>query len=96
MSQTILNLGNGRESVTEDSVFTRLMNGQILDTEEVRYDSPADLRGSWAYVGVALAGSSPLDAVWSCIRRSFDGNGKRYRDQFRANIAWTDRANGWL
>ncbi len=95
MSQIQTHLGYSNYSIVEQDVFTRIMKGEFLDGEEVRYDRPIDYRAAWAYVGVAKAGASILDMVWNVIRRSYDANGKCYRDQFRANIAWSDRANGW-
>lgn len=95
MSQIQTRLDSQTYQIEEVDVFTRLMNGLIWDEEEVRYDRPDSYRNTWAYVGLAKAGSSVLDPVWSCIRRSYDGRGKVYRDQFRANMVWNDRANGW-
>lgn len=95
MSQVQINLGNGKTAVTELDYFTRIMNGQFWDFEEVRYDRPLDYANAYAYVGVAPAGSSADAAVWCCVRRSYDLNGKCVRDQYRSDIAWTARTTGW-
>jgi hypothetical protein len=95
MSQIQTRLDPSRSQIEEIDVFTRLLTGQIWDEEEVRYLRPTSYINTWAYVGVAKSGASPLDPVWSCIRRSYDGRGKIYRDQFRESIAWTDVESGW-
>ncbi len=96
MSQIQTRLDSSRSQIEEVDVFTRIMNGQFWDEEEVRYDRPSSYINTWAYVGLATSGTSVLDPVWSCVRRSYDGQGKVYRDQFRTKVAWSERANGWV
>ncbi len=96
MSQIQTRLDSSHSQIEEQDVFTRIMNGEFWDEEEVRYDRPSSYCNTWAYVGLARAGSSILDPVWACVRRSYDANGKVYRDQFKANMAWSERANGWI
>lgn len=96
MSQIQTRLDSSRSQIEEMDVFTRIMRGEFWDEEEVRYDRPSDYRNAWAYIGVAVAGASPLDPVWSCVRRAYDANGKVYRDQFRSNVCWTERTNNWI
>lgn len=89
-------LDASRSQFEQIDIFTRIMNGEFWDEEEVRYDKPQILINGLAYVGVANAGSSVIDPVWACVRRTYDANGRSARDQFREKIAWIDRANGWL
>lgn len=96
MSQIQTRLDASRSQIEEIDVFTRIMQGEFWDEEEVRYDRPASYVNTWAYVGLAAKGASVLDPVWACVRRSYNANGKVYRDQFRENIAWNERANGWI
>ena len=95
MSKLQTRLGYGKTAVVEMDTFTRIIKGEFWDFEEVRYDRPSAYSNSFAYVGVATQGSSILEPVWSCIRRTYDENGKVVRDQFRQNIAWSDRFTGW-
>ncbi len=96
MSQITTNLGYGKQAIVEMDVFTRIMKGEFWDDEEVRYLRPLNYRNSFAYVGLAPSGSSVLDPVWSCVRRSYDANGKCYRDQFQSNIPWVEVENNWI
>ena len=74
--------------------FTRIMQGQIENTEEMRRDAPVSFVGSFEYIGVATAGSNTGALVWDVVRVTWSGN-KKVRYQFRENIAWDDRALGW-
>jgi hypothetical protein len=96
MSLLHTNIGNGQADIVEMDTFTRIMRCQYWDTEEVRYDPPSSYINNWSYVAVAPSGSSILDPVWACVRRSYDARGKVFRDQFRKNIAWSERFNNWI
>ncbi len=95
MAQIQTRLDSQTSQIEQIDIFTRIMNCEFYDEEEVRYDRPDNYINTAAYIGVALAGSSILDPVWACVRRLYDGRGKVYRDQFRMKMAWNDRANGW-
>lgn len=75
--------------------FVRLRLGFIAADEEARFDSPGSYPNSFAYVGVAPAGSSVSAAVWNVMRVSYDSNGRKSREQFRAGISWESRPVGW-
>ena len=75
--------------------FTRIMQGQIENTEEMRRDAPVSFVGSFEYIGVATAGSSTGALVWDVVRVTWSNN-KKVHYQFRENIAWDDRALGWV
>lgn len=94
MSQLLINLGYGKNGLIELDVFTRMLNDQIHDNEEVRLDKPMDYASGYEYMGVALK-DSPIDLdVWSCIRRTWN-QGHCIRMQCRTDIAWEDRIFGW-
>lgn len=69
MSLVASSLGNGLHEIKEADLFTRILTNQFEDNEEVRYDMPDTQVNTWAYIGVAKAGSSILDPVWACMRR---------------------------
>jgi hypothetical protein len=85
----------GQLQTSTSQEFARIYNEQFNDNEEVRLDTPVPLNSNFAYAGVALSGSSVDDPVWSIIRTSFDINGRRDRIQFRVNLTWTGRTQGW-
>ena len=94
MSLLTQNLGYGQTGTIEIDVFTRLMVGNIADTEELRLDVPGTFDNTYSYIGIAESGSNPSDLVWSCIRCSWTNN-RKTRIQYRTNMAWSDRAQGW-
>ena len=75
--------------------FARIREGYLINNEEARFDKPISFAGSYQYAGVAPNGSLTSDPVWSIIRVSYDGSGRKIREQFRQGIAWDDRAVGW-
>jgi hypothetical protein len=91
MSLLSLPLGYGRSAIVESDVFTRMLNDQIYDNEELRMDKPSDYTSGYEYLGLALAGSSITNAVWCCIKRTWQNN-RCIRVQYKAAIPWTDRA----
>ena len=96
MSQIQTRLDSARYQIEEQDVFTRIMRGEFWDEEEVRYDRPLNYANAAAYIGIAAAGSSVMDPVWCVVKRSYDANGKVYRDQFRSKVSWTERTNNWI
>lgn len=95
MSLLTIRLGYGKTGTVELDVFTRLLNNQLYDNEEIRVDRPVDLTADFEYVAVATAGSSPDDPVWSCIRRSWI-NKHVVRIQYQSGIPWTYKELGWI
>lgn len=75
--------------------FSRLRLGLLNDDEEARFDSPSTYFSSFAYAGMAIAGSSTASPVWSIMRISYGSLGKKIREQFLTNVAWDDRTLGW-
>ena len=94
MSQLQTRLGYGQTGVIELDAVTRILNGQFYDNEEVRIDRPTLFDNAFEYVAVAPDGSKTSDPVWYCIRCTWVNN-RKTRLQFRENIAWDDRAQGW-
>ena len=91
MSQVVTRLGYGVTGIVEADQFTRILNEQFYDDEEVRM-----LRNSvYEYCGVALAGSLTSDPVWTCLRQSRDINGKVCRWQIKFNVVW-DNISQWI
>lgn len=75
--------------------FTRIVQGQFNNNEEVRIDRPGNYAGGFEYIAIAPTGSSTASAVWSCVRCTWSG-GHKVRMQYLENIAWDDRAiAGW-
>ena len=85
---------DAQQGIIEMDVFTRLLKGEIYDTEEVRKESPSDYSNGFEYVGVALSGSSIYDPVWNCCRCTWESF-KKTRIQFRKNISWDQKDLGW-
>lgn len=94
MAKLSIREGYGKSYIIEVSDFTRILKGEFEDNEEVRIDRPVDWTDGYEYVGVAPAGSSPNDTVWSCLRCKWLNNRKE-RIQFRSDIAWSNRTQGW-
>ena len=90
MSRLSYNLGYGKYADVELDTFTRILTSQIYDTEEIRkdWDYPFE------YVAIADIGSDTSLPVWNCIRCTWD-NGHKIRVQFKSNISWDNRINGW-
>lgn len=74
--------------------FTRILQEQIKNTEEVRFDQPQTYNNTFEYIGIAPAGSLTSDFVWGIIRVSWVMN-KKIRIQFQDNVAWDNRTQGW-
>lgn len=90
MSQLQVSLGYGKIGIIELDTFTRILNDQIYDTEEIR----KDFNGNYEYVAIALSGSNVDDSVWNCVRVTWL-NGHRIRVQFQSNISWTTKDLNW-
>lgn len=95
MSSLIIRLGNGRWGVVGLDGAARLLNNDLLDTEEIREDTPINLINTYSYKGLATAGTATSSAVWSIVRYSFDSNGQLSRIQYRTDVVWDSRASGW-
>ena len=74
--------------------FTRIMQGQYNNNEEVRFEVPTSYMNNYEYVAVAPVGSLPTEPVWSCVRCEWVNN-KKTRLQFRQSVSWIDRSIGW-
>lgn len=85
---------DSKQGVIELETFNRILQGDIYDYEEIRMDKPTDYTNGFEYVGLAPTGSSIFDPVWSCVRCTWV-NMKKTRMQFRANMPWDLRINGW-
>lgn len=81
-------------TVPPADTFTRILNGQILNTEELRLEKPAVYDGTFEYVGLAIAGSDIADPVWSVVRTTWVYK-CRTRIEFRSGVAWIDKHLGW-
>ncbi len=81
---------DSKQGVIELDVFTRILKGEIYDSEEVRKDFDGSYGIGAEYVGVALAGSSTSDEVWNCVKCTWINNHKT-KLQFKANISWDSR-----
>lgn len=92
MSLLSIKLGNGKEGIVEVDTFTRMLNNQIYDSEEMRLERGSDLTLSYEYMGIAPSGSSTSLPVWSCIRKTW-ANSRCTRVQYKDNIAWSNKAN---
>lgn len=75
--------------------FGRILNEQFNDNEEVRFLKPMSYANSFEYCGVALAGSLTSDPVWTCLRCSYDNNGRKNRYQIRTGVIWDNVTQGW-
>ena len=96
MRQLSHSIGYGTTATTDIDDFSRIRLGHFRDNEEVRYDRPGSYSGTcYEYVGVAEQGSGTNLPVWNCVRLTWN-NGHRVREQFKQNVAWDDRAQGWL
>jgi hypothetical protein len=94
MSLLQYSLGYGKSAIVETDTFTRILAGQFYDYEEVRSEKPSDYGTGYEYVATAPNGSDPSDFVWQCIRCTWVNN-KKSRLQFRENLSWTNRSQGW-
>lgn len=83
-------------SVTSPSfdTFTRILQGQINDNEEIRCEKPMSYALGYEYVGLGPDGANTADPVWDVVRVEWVSS-KKTRMQYRADISWDDRAIGW-
>lgn len=81
-------------TLTSNQSFTRILNGQLNDTEEMRLEKPMSYGMGFEYVGVGPNGANTADLVWNVVRCEWIDS-KKTRIQYRNNIAWDDRAIGW-
>lgn len=75
--------------------FARIRAGQFKDNEEVRYAAPSSYLNTQSYIGVAITGTPTTSAEWAIIRKDYDALGNVFRERFRLNVSWDDRALGW-
>jgi hypothetical protein len=90
MSQILVPLGYGKLNIIEVDTFTRMLNNQILDAEEVRLDKPISYQAGFEFMGVAPAGADVEEPLWCIIRRTWD-NKRAVRLQYKQNVKWSDR-----
>ena len=64
-------LGYGKTGTVEVDTFTRMLNNQIYDNEEIRMEKPLTWDGTYEYMGLAPSGSLVNDPVWACIRKTW-------------------------
>lgn len=95
MGKLTVNLGYGHTGTAETSTFARLLRGEVEDDEVLQFDRTSYLPTGFEYVAVAPTGSQDTDYVWNCVRCTWINN-RKIKMQYRANIAWTERFNGWL
>ena len=88
--QFLERLPYGNSVVVELDTFTRMLNDQILDTEEIR----KFWAGPYEYVCLAPSGSPLNEPVWCAIRVTWI-NGKKTRIQFQENMTYSDITSGW-
>lgn len=74
--------------VNEADTFARMLQGYVKDTEELRLQSPTTFINGVSYVGVAIDGSATSASVWSILKVTYDGNGRRSRVQYRTGLTW--------
>lgn len=74
--------------------FTRIMQDQYNNDEEVRAFMEGSYDLGFQYIGLAPAGSLETDLVWDCVRCTWVNKSKT-RYQFRQGIAWESRTLGW-
>jgi len=79
--------------LTQD--FGRILNEQFHNNEEIRIDRPYTYDNTFEYIAVAPSGSNTSEAIWNCIRISWVAN-RQTRIQFRSNVVYDDRTQGWL
>lgn len=94
MSLATFRLGNGKTGTIELDAFTRMLNNEIYDTEEMRLERPVGYEYGYEYMGLALSGSSPSEPVWCCIRRTWL-NKTVIRIQYKSEVIWDFKWIGW-
>ena len=77
-------------SVPNYDAFTRLLQGQINNNEEIR----REFTSAAEYVGLALTGSLTSNLVWNVVKKTLINN-HTIRLQFQTGISWDDRTLGW-
>lgn len=95
MAQIETELGYGRRAIVEADTFTRIIAGQFYDDEEVRRDVGEYAGPRYEYVGVAVTGSLSSENKWCVVRATFNEQSRMSRMQYRANISWDQREQGW-
>lgn len=75
--------------------FARILANEFEDSEEVRYDIPANSvlqKNGSSYTGIAPDGTLTSAASWTIVRSYYDANGNLSRQRIRKNISWDNRA----
>lgn len=78
---------------SESPDFTKLLNREILDTEELRTD--VEPTSSEYYLGKAADSTPTSEAAWDVLQITLSATRNPTRFRFRKNVAWDDRATGW-
>lgn len=74
------------------SEFTRILNGQFADNEQVLRDTPnTTFANASEYIGVALATALTSDSTWNIIRVLYDANGNEYKKSIKLAVIWDNR-----
>jgi hypothetical protein len=94
MALVLLNLGYGKAGIYEVDKFTRILDAQVYDSEEIRIERPDSYGNGFEYVAIAPVGSDTGISVWACVRCTWV-NKQKVRMQFRDNVSWDSRAVGW-
>lgn len=94
MSLTTFELGYGKTATVELDVFTRILNNQIYDTEEMRVEKPINYLFGYEYVAIALSGADTDKPIWACVRRTWLDNHVT-RIQYKSDVTWDFKSIGW-
>lgn len=70
--------------------FTRILQNQVYETEEIRRAAPSSFVGSYEFIAFGPKGASTGASVWDCVRCTWS-MGKKVRFQYLENISWDDR-----
>lgn len=74
--------------------FTRLLQGQFYNTEEVRISRPTSFSNGSEYVGAAPTGSATSETIWKVVKCTWE-NYHKTRLQYREGISWDNKEFGW-
>lgn len=83
-------LGNGQAALYETETFTRMMKGEVLDSEEIR----KYWAGPYEYTCLAPLGTPIDDPIWSAVRTTWLNN-KIVRVQYQENMTYSNITDGW-
>lgn len=80
-------------SAAAASEFTRILNGQFADNEQVLNDIPStSFQNASQYIGVAPATALTSDSTWNIVRILHDAVGNEYKKSIKLAVVWNDRA----